>query len=128
MKTFLYHEAENASPAEYVFRNTQLYERDKFVAFHPVEITGGYHSLYFYTDIVSPSLVGDSFSQLLRVIEVPRKHKFGETVHLNYDRPQYIPVMLNNFETIEVSIRDDTDNLIPFQFGRCTAVLHFKKV
>ena len=129
LSTMVYsHQKHENAIAEHVFKGDDIYRKDVFNAFHPVEISGGFHSLYLYTDIVYPSLVGDSFSQLLRVIEVPRKHKFGETVHLNYDRPYYMPVMLNNFETIEISIKDDTDNLIPFMFGRCTIILHFKKL
>ena len=126
-RTYYNHISNESGIAEYVFKGDDIYRQDKFRAFHPVEINGGYHSLYLYTDIVYPSLVGDSFAQLLRVIEVPRKYKFGDTVHLNYDRPHYMPVMLNNFETIEISIKDDTNSLIPFMFGRCTVVLHFKK-
>ncbi len=122
------HDKHVSGLAEYIFRGGDIFREDKIKAFHPVEISGGYHALYLYSDVVYPSLVGDSFSQLLRVVEVPRRYKFGDTVHLNYDRPHYIPVMLNNFETIEMCIKDDTDNLVPFMFGRCTCVLHFKKV
>ena len=129
MNSMVYNHSQHQSGiAEYIFKGTDIYRKNVFQAFHPVEISGGYHALYLYTDIVYPSLVGDSFAQLLRVIEVPRKYKFGETVHLNYDKIYYMPVMLNNFETIVITIKDDTDNLVPFMFGRCTVVLHFKKV
>ena len=115
---------ENSS---FVFKRKEN-NKEILKSFNPVEISGGYHSLYLYTDVVYPSLVGDSFAQLLRVIEVPRKYKFGETVNIKYEKPHYYPLMLNNFETISISIKDDSNNLIPFKFGRCTLVLHFKKV
>jgi hypothetical protein len=129
LKSFLYTNTQrNEDLSDYIFRGGDMYRKESFKAFHPVEITGGHHSLYLYTDIVYPTLVGDSFSQLLRVVEVPRKCKFNETAHLIYDRIQYMPVMLNNFETIEISIKDDTDNLVPFMCGRSTVILHFKKL
>ena len=43
----------------------------------PYELSGGYHSLFVYSDIVSPSFVGDSFTQLLRLVEIPSNYKFG---------------------------------------------------
>lgn len=104
-----------------------IHSRDEIIGFHPVEISGGFHSLFLYTDIVYPSLVGDTFANLLRVVEIPRKYKFGETVHKEYPNPQYRPVRLNEFETIEISIKDDSGMSIPFKFGRINLTLHLKQ-
>ena len=114
--------------ADVVFKGGDIYRQNHIKAFHPVEIKAGYHALFLYTDIVYPSLVGDSYAQLLRVLEVPRKYKQGEDISLIYEKPLYYPVMIKNFETIEISIKDDTNTLVPFTSGRVIIVLHFKKL
>lgn len=113
---------------QYVFKNTDNFLYDKLEAYHPVEIAGGFHSLFLYSDIVYPSFVGDTCANIIRVVEVPRKYKFGETVHINYDTPHYRKLMLNEFESIELSIRDHSGGLIPFKFGVLSVTLHFKKL
>ena len=118
----------NSDIAAAIFNGNHMYKRDKFVAFHPVEISGGYHSLYVYSNIVYPSYVGDTCTQILRVVEIPRNAIFGEQCVIKYERPQYRPVLLNEFESIELSIKDDTGALIPFKFGRIIVTLHFKKL
>jgi len=111
---------------QHIFRDT--HSNETIVAYHPMEIAAGYQTLYLYTDIAYPSLIGDSSSPILRIIEVPKRYKFGETVHINYEKPHYRKLITNSFETIEISIYDDSGNLIPFQFGRVALTLHFKKL
>jgi len=36
--------------------------------------------------------------------------------------------MFNEFETIEISIKDDEGQVIPFKSGRIILTLHFKKL
>jgi hypothetical protein len=95
---------------------------------NPVEISRGYHSLYIYSNIVHPSFIGDSFSQILRVVEVPSEKKFGENIVIRYENPQYRKVLFNEIQIIEINIKDDTNELIPFKFGRVRIDLHLKKL
>jgi hypothetical protein len=94
----------------------------------PYELSGGYHSLFVYSDIVSPSFVGDSYTQLLRLVEIPSDYKFGDQVKITYPNTYYIPVLVKEFDTIEIDIKDDTGENIPFEFGRSILTLHFRKV
>jgi hypothetical protein len=94
----------------------------------PYELSGGYHSLFVYSDIVSPSFVGDSYTQLLRLVEIPSDYKFGDQVKITYPSTYYIPVLVKEFDTIEIDIKDDTGENIPFEFGRSILTLHFRKV
>ena len=94
---------------------------------NPFELVGGYHSLFVYCDIVRPSFVGDSYTQLLRIVEIPPKTSYGDQIVITYPNIQYIPVMNREFETIEIDIKDDTGLQIPFEFGRSIVVLHFRK-
>ena len=98
-----------------------------FNAQDPFELSGGYHSLFVYCDIVRPSYVGDSFTQLLRFVEIPQGYSYGDQIVLTYPDTHYLPVMTKEFETIEIDIKDDTGQRIPFEFGRTIIVLHFRK-
>ncbi len=111
-----------------VFKGDEMYKQNKLLAFHPVEISGGYHSLFVYSDIVYPSYIGDTCTQILRVVEIPRKAKFGEQCVIKYENSQYRRLLLSEFESIEISIKDDSGELIPFKFGRVIVTLHFKKL
>ncbi len=98
------------------------------IARYPYELSGGTHSLYVYSDIVKPSFVGDSYSQLLRLIEIPPTAKFGEQILISYPNTYYIPLIMKEFDTIEIDLKDDIGENIQFQFGRTIIVLHFRKV
>jgi len=99
-----------------------------YIGDKPYEISAGYHSLFVYSDIVSPSFVGDSYTQLLRLVEIPSNSKFGEQVKISYPNTYYVPVLVKEFDTIEIDIKDDTGEIIPFEFGRSIVILHFRKV
>lgn len=94
----------------------------------PVDMTAGIHSLFVYCDVVDPSFVGDSLTKLLRYVEIPSKTAFGEQVVILYDNPHYVPVLKKDFDSIEIDIKDDAGETIPFQFGRSIVTLEFKRV
>ena len=89
-------------------------------------VSGGCHSLFIYSDIVSPSFVSDSYTQLLRLVEIPNNYKFGDQVKLTYPNAYYNPVLVKDFDVIEIDIKDMRMN-IPFEFGRSIITLHFRK-
>lgn len=92
-----------------------------------VLINGTIQSLYVYTSIVKPSLVGDTEAQLLRRVEVPTDKAFGETCVINYHNPHYHDLVTHEFDRIEIDIKDDTNQTVEFAFGRTEITLHFKK-
>ena len=98
-----------------------------YIAEKPYELSGGTHGLFVYCDIVKPSFVGDSYTQLLRLVQVPSGIKFGDQVLITYANTYYVPLLTHEFETIEVHIKDDVGDTIPFEFGRSIMVLHFRK-
>ena len=81
--------------------------------------------LYVYTDIVAPQIVGDTQAPLLRVVSVTGKD--GEMVNVQYDRPHYVPIVRNSFNTIEVEIRLNSGDFVPFERGKLILVLHFRR-
>ncbi len=46
-----------------------------------------------YSDMVKPVSVGDSYEQLLRVVELPNMTAFGEQIVLSYPLIQYLPII-----------------------------------
>lgn len=93
---------------------------------HP-NLNGGIQSIYVYTDIVAHSIVGDSLSQVLRVVDGPQKENFGEEVVARYVKPYYMPVQSKEFQKIEILLKDNLGELIRFNYGSVFIVLHFRK-
>jgi hypothetical protein len=85
----------------------------------------GFHTLYVYSDIVSPQVVGDSVVPLLRVVDFGKKLN-GNTVHI-YKNPYYIPIVRQRFENIQIDIRRDNGELVKFRRGKTVVVLHFMR-
>lgn len=80
--------------------------------------------MYVYSDIVEPQIVGDIQAPLLRIVKV--KGNDGEVISSHYDRPHYMPVIRNNFQTIEIEIRLNSGSLVPFERGKVIVILHFR--
>jgi len=92
----------------------------------PADIDAWLHSLYVYCDIIAPQYVGNTRAKLLRAVEVPNT-KYGDQVVIKYDNPHYLPLIVNDFEEVEIDIKDDTGESIPFMFGRTRLKLHFRQ-
>ena len=90
-----------------------------------VDPNRGFKSLYVYCDAAEAIPVGDIKAPLLRVVDAAGN--FGDTIHRLYATPQYVPVSKNEFNTVEIDIRDDTGRPVPFEFGKVIATLHFRR-
>ncbi|GFX60081.1 uncharacterized protein TNCV_4532421 [Trichonephila clavipes] len=80
--------------------------------------------IYAYCDLVEPQIVGHTQAPLLKIIKVEGKD--GEVVNAHYTRPHYVPVIRQQFQTIEMILRLHSGDLVPFERGRVIAVLHFR--
>ena len=98
--------------------------KEKWHADEIFDIDGNLNSLYVYCDILEHIPVGDVVAFLLRVVGVTGKQ--GDTVRKTYDKPMYVPVRMKNFDSIEIDIRSDTGESVPFQYGKSEVILHFK--
>jgi hypothetical protein len=101
---------------------------NSFTGDHPYDLSGGFHSLFVYCNIVKPSYVGNTYTQLLRLVEIPSDKKFGDQVLIAYPNTYYIPLLTQEFETIEIDIKAETGETVPFEFGRSILTLHFRRV
>jgi hypothetical protein len=82
-------------------------------------------NIYVYCDIVQPQVVEDASAQLLKTI--PVKGKFGDNIAETFTNIQYVPVQTKSFETVEILLRTDTGDPVPFERGKVVVTLHFKK-
>ena len=83
------------------------------------------HTLYVYCDIIENMPVGSDEAPLLRIVGVDAKQ--GEIVRKTYDNPMYIPVRIKKFDTVEINIKSNTGEDVPFQYSKSEVILHFRK-
>ena len=70
-------------------------------------------------------MVGDSVVPLPRAVPLEGKH--GDAVSKSFDNVLYITALHKEFTTIEIDIRDDAGRRVPFERGRVTVTLHFRR-
>ena len=92
-----------------------------------VDIKAGVHSLMIYSDIVTPSIVGNAYANLLRSLPINDNAKFGGDCNITFTKPYYLPLASNVINKIQINIKDDNGRDIDFRFGRVTVTLHFRK-
>lgn len=92
----------------------------------PCDIRAGRYNFFLYSDIVGYQRVGDSYVQLLRILEI--KGKPNDVITLRYDRPQYVPVTQSHIENIRMEIKTDQDKFVRFTYGKVIIKLHFRQV
>ena len=85
----------------------------------------GFDTIYVYTDVVESRIVGDSLASLLRALSVSGSH--GATVSDRFTNIHYVPVLYSHFHSIEMDIRNETGRRVPFEYGRVTVTLHFRR-
>ena len=95
------------------------------IAEREADLEQRFHDLYVYSDIVQAQLVGDALVPLLRI--VPVQGNDGQRVSRSFERPHYLPVSRREFETIEVNIKRDTGESVPFELGKVLLTLHFRQ-
>jgi hypothetical protein len=93
---------------------------------HRMDLNVSVNALYVYCDIVKSSVVGDTYSKLLRVVNIPRSD-FGDNLQRIYEQPLYFPLEKREFESIEIDVKDDAGETLKFDGGRITSILHFRK-
>ena len=83
--------------------------------------------LFIYSDLSEPCIVGDTHAPLLRIVNLEaKKFNFGTTIAKRFDTINYVPLLNNRFQTIDIDIRGQFGQSIPFEFGMLTVTLHFK--
>ena len=90
-----------------------------------VDINGGIHHVFVYCDVVEAVPVGDTLAPLLRVVET--QHASQGFIHEIFNPPRYLPLQKKEFDTIEIYLRTDFGEKIPFESGKVVCTLHFRR-
>jgi hypothetical protein len=106
------------------FDSPTITKSKQLATFQP-DLRGGFYSLYIYCSLVEPQIVGNVTAPLLRNVHIEGLH--GDMVEKLYHTPHYVPVIAKQVDRIEIDIKDDKNQSVPFQFGKAVVKLHFRK-
>ena len=82
-------------------------------------------TIYVYNNIVQPQIVGDTSAKLLKTILV--EGKYGDVITKTFTNIRYVPIQTKSFEDMEILLRTDTGEPVPFQRGKVVITLHFRQ-
>lgn len=92
---------------------------------NPLKFPEQIDSIYIYTSIIEPNLVGDAHVPLLRT--VPVTGQYGDIVNETFIKPYYLAVKPGYIRDIEIQLTSKTGKDIEFQGGEVICVLHFRR-
>ena len=79
-------------------------------------LTNYIDNLCLYSNIVQPQIVGDTSAKLLKTI--PVEGKYGDVITKTFTNIQYVPIQTKSFEDMEILLRTDTGEPVPFERGK----------
>jgi hypothetical protein len=110
------------------FEDSQLLNLGK--AKYYIDMYGQIHTMYVYTDIMQPTIVGHEKANVLRVVALdsPKTSKVNEMKCEHYNAPLFHPLKILNFDTIEIQLLDNRGKLIQFENGKVIITLILKPI
>jgi hypothetical protein len=84
-----------------------------------------FSSIFTYCNIVEAQVVGNVNAKLIKTIPVEGTH--GDIITKTFTNIQYVPVETKSFEDVEILLRTDTGDPVPFERGKVVVTLHFRK-
>lgn len=72
--------------------------------------------LFVYSNVCEPVITGDTFTQLLHIININAKeYNFGSTIVKRLSPITYKPLLTNRFQIVDIDIRDQFGKPIAFE-------------
>jgi hypothetical protein len=93
-------------------------------AMRAFDATVGNQMLYVYCSVADYSFLGDEKAQILRTLSIGGKLNEARTER--FDVGHYVPVLPSQFETIQVTIANETGENARFYSGKSLIKLHFR--
>lgn len=118
-----YRSKDNANNIEIIDKNDT--EKEKIEAREFPDVTAGIRTFFVYCDLIKDKIVGNVEAQLLRTVKIDN---ISDPIVISYNNPQYCPLITNEFDEIEICIKNDLGNNIKFGNGKAIVTLHFKKL
>lgn len=91
------------------------------------QLTAFKTDLYVYSDICTPSIVGDASVPLLTSINLGSTVSYGEQDIRKIRNPTYVKLATRDILDIEIQLLDDTGRPPYFAYGSVTLTLHFRR-
>lgn len=107
------------------FKKLGVVEIKSVYAKYPVDLRAGFDSMYVYCNLVRNQVIGNYLAPLLRV--VPIEGHADDIICRVYNLPHYLPMDVSEFDSVEISIKDDRNHLVPFLYGKVIIKLHFRR-
>lgn len=86
------------------------------------------NTMFVYTNICESYITGGTQTPLLRIIPLECDNSaYACTKIHSFPTSRYIPLIGNNFDTIEIDIRDEYGRPMAFERGQSTVTLQFKR-
>lgn len=105
---------------------TKISTGESIVSEFPATVTGGFHQMYVYTDIIPPQPHPDGNVSILRTIAIDGKPN-QEYLSKRFQNVYYMPLSKDVISTISFAILDDTGKRVGFNFGKVLLILHFRR-
>lgn len=94
-----------------------------------VDLNQGFHALYVYCDIVQPRHVGNILAPLLRTVAIDYNNLKKNYINTRIFNPVYfLALQKQSFSSIELDIRTDLGEPVPFESGKVLATLVFRQL
>ena len=94
---------------------------EKYIFRYGVDLNTKIHQLYIYSDLASFTFIGDVTAPILRVLSFESKRE-NNHLHQEFVNVHYVPVAKS---FIDISIKGDTGENVPFISGKTLVKLHF---
>ncbi len=107
------------------FKKLGVVEHKSVYAKYPIDLRAGFDALYVYCNLIRNQVIGDVLAPLLRV--VPVEGHTDDVICRTYNLLHYLPVDVSEFGSVELSIKDDRNQFVPFLYGKVIVKLHFRK-
>ena len=93
----------------------------------PPIFEGTSRPVFIYSNITREQCVGSVSTPLLRIVDLSGA-TIDDYTHRIYENPQYTPLQSETFSSIELQLRDELGDLIPFNDGVSRVVLSFRPI
>ena len=93
---------------------------------YSVDLNTHRNQLYIYSDVANYTFIGDVTAPILRVVPFQRT-KDNVHFHQEFVNLHYVPVAKSFIDQVNVSIKGDTGEDIPFVTGKTLVKLHFRE-
>ena len=92
----------------------------------PVDIYGGRHTMFVYCDLIQDKILGNTFTSLLRTVALianteDEENRKGSIIsYRSFSNLQWKTVVKSSFQSISITLRDETRQLMPFLSVGCS--------